>query len=312
MGHARHLIISVKAPKKPHQPVQETEEAIAALALNEQGFLFQQRVLETLEGATDAQSDWMVRAVEYPVSFGLPGSFETKIDMILGGRGSNRDPWHLVVECKRANRDYKRWIFFDQKIRLNGLSHTSMFLQRADLSGGWDHSSQPLPPLTQRVEKLYAHSDCPIFNFYIEARINRPNSGQRASATEAIEDSLRQVCTGLVGLAVDLRRMKSTSHRLMPIVVTSADLMSAEFNTAKVSVERGHILPENLTLKPQKWLAVNYRIDESVAQFAGLTTNTPSNVSEALWTQYIRTVFVVQAEHLLPFLKWAHYWITDA
>jgi hypothetical protein len=52
-SHARHLIMPVKAPKKSQQPVQESEEEIAALALNEQGFLFQQRILETLEAATD-------------------------------------------------------------------------------------------------------------------------------------------------------------------------------------------------------------------------------------------------------------------
>lgn len=253
----------------------------------------------------------MVRATEYPVAFGARGEYNTKIDIVLGSRTTTRDPWHLIVECKRANRDYKRWVFFDQNVRLTGITRRSMFVQRADLSGGWDQQKDAFPPLFQRVEKIYAHQDCPMFNFYIEARINRPNSGQKSSATEAIEESLRQVCTGMIGMGVELTKMKALSFRLLPIVVTSADLFSAEFESANVSIDRGQIAAEKLKLRPQKWLGVNYRIDNLAAQFAGLTTNTPTSVHESLWVRYLRTVFVVQAEHLIPFLGWASHWITD-
>lgn len=287
----------------------DSNESIAASALNEQGFLFQQRILETIEQSNDCA--WTSRAVEYPVAFGSHHEIETKIDIILGRRNSAKDPWYAVVECKRASRDYKRWIFFDKKIRLVGLGRASLFLQRADLLTTWTPSLQEFPPLTLQVDRIPANHECSIYNFYVEARINRPNSGQKASATEAIEGSMRQVCVGVVGLASSLARMKATSFRLLPIVVTSADLYSAEFKVDDISIDRGHIDPENLRLEHRPWLCVNYPIDESIAEWAGLTTVHASTVGEALLSRHLRSVFVVQSNHLIPFLKWANEWVTD-
>lgn len=291
-------------------PAEPTPEEVVTLALNEQGFLFQQKVLELVDDSP--YCGWFSTAIEYPVSFGLPGTFDTRIDMVLQRRTSTHDPWNLVVECKRANRDYKRWVFFDQAIRLKGITKKSLFYHRADLAGSWSDNGQDLPPLVQRVERIPSHQDCPIFNFYVETRLNRPTSGQqRASATEAIEDALRQVCTGLIGLARDLHRMKKLNFRLLPVVVTTGDLMSADFESTDISTERGQIDASKLKLTPREWLGVNYRIDESVSRFAGLTTNIGTSIGESIWTRYVRTVFVVRSERFADFLKWVNHWIVD-
>jgi len=163
-------------------------------------------------------SHWQASAVEFPVSFGLPGTFETRIDMILRDGRDPSSPWHLVVECKRAHPDYKQWVFFDRRDRVTKPGPDGLFIQRADFTGSWNHQGRI--PLTQRIDRVAAPKECPVFNFYVETRLNPPKSGQRASATDAIEQAFRQASIGIVGLGRILHGMNRHYFRLLPIVVT--------------------------------------------------------------------------------------------
>lgn len=280
----------------------DEESVVAAAALNEQGFLFQQRTLGTIQSYEDGA--WTTAAVEYPISFGLPGSFETKIDAVLEHEDSHKWTWHLTLECKRAHKDFKRWIFFDRESQMEGIDGSRIFFQRADLSGSWLRRPDTLPPIIHRIDNIVTPADCEVFNFYLEARINRAKSPQRTSATQAIEESMRQVGRGLVGLSRDLVSRQQTNFRILPVIVTTADIYAAEFGLTDVSLDRGMIAPDAISLSPKKWLAVNYRLDGSISRFAELTTNRPKSVSEAMWTRFVRSVFVVRSECLPEFLDW--------
>lgn len=274
------------------------EEAVT-FALNEQGYLFQQRVLEELSAIKDFA--WQPAAMEFPVSLGSPGTYESRIDAVL--KHTSNGPWHLLLECKRAHPDYKQWVFFDDVNRISPSETNSVFIQRAELSGaGWDHTG--LPPLIKRTSILPAPEDCPVFNFYLETRIERPGSGRRASATEVIEASFRQLGVGLVGLSQLLHQQKLSNFSLLPVVVTSAEVFAAHFDPRSVSLSHGHIETKDLVLKNRDWVAVNYRIDESVSRFAEMTGGLGTTLREALMYRYLRTVFVVRADKLTKFLTW--------
>jgi hypothetical protein len=282
-----------------------TAEEIASAALNEQGYLFQHKIIRVLQSPTEAGSpkhEWYVEASEVPVS--LPNGDETRVDIVLKHRYSQADnPWHVVMECKRAARDYKRWIFISNIKYAKGPWPNQYYTEYARLAGGWD--SQGEPPMAHTVELTTADNECPAFDFGVEARIEPPtNRDKRASATDAIEDALHQVTLGQTGLANTLRRAHLLMIRLIPIVVTTAELMNAHFEDDKVSLEAGKIDPKDLRLEPRKWLAVNYRISDVISQFSGVNANLTTSIAQHLASRQVRTVFVVQAEHIQPFLEW--------
>src|SRR4051812_33000278 len=97
---------------------QLSNEEVVALALNEQGFLLQQKlahVLTTPGSAGEFPHAWHIEGEEIPVS--LPNGMETKIDILLGHAPKEKNPWRVILESKRSAPEYKRWIFFGQTDR---------------------------------------------------------------------------------------------------------------------------------------------------------------------------------------------------
>ena len=234
---------------------------IVASALNEQGYLFHYRITQILQSpdvGIAPQHKWRVEAVEMPVS--LPNGDETRIDIILRHGSQKDNPWNVVIECKRASPDFKRWIFFGKATNPNNTFwDSSYYMERANLAGSWN--SQENPSLTHYVERITADEGCPLFEYAMEARLNRTeDKKKRISSTEAIETAFQQVALGQAGLVRKLITGKALNFRTIPVVITSAELVSAEFDVKQVS--------------------------------------------EHLYGYKIRTVYVVQAEHIHPFLAW--------
>src|SRR5262245_36823232 len=79
-------------------------------ALNAEGVFFQQRV-----AAEFRRIGWTLAAQEYPVAFPrgtgpLPGK-EGRLDLLVRNSRQITHIW-LAVECKKADRKYKEWVFF--------------------------------------------------------------------------------------------------------------------------------------------------------------------------------------------------------
>ena len=235
-----------------------------------------------------------------PVS--LPNGDETRIDLVLRHGPETGVHWRVVMECKRSARDYKRWVFFAAGEISPGPSPSSYYFEQADLTGIWN--CQGDPPLLHRIEKAPVSPNCPVFDYGVEAKIERSGSGKKASGTEAIEDSFQQVTLGQAGLAFRERNSHALNFRLIPTVVTTAELMSAHFDNNLVSIDRGMINPKDLDLKPRKWLAVNYRISDVICRFSRITTHRTTGLANDLAARQVRTVFVVQAAHIQEFLAW--------
>jgi hypothetical protein len=279
-----------------------TAEEVVCAALNEQGYLFHHKIVQVLQpptGRENSKHEWAVEASEVPVS--LPNGNETRVDIVLRHRRQKDSPWRVVVECKRAAREYKRWVFFADNKYDEGPSPNCYYTEYARLRDSWDGQGEPV--MTHYAEVIGAAAECPVFDFGVEARIEPPNRDKRASATDAIEDAFRQVTLGQTGLAYKLRRACALTIRLIPVVVTTAELMSAHFDADKISLDGGKIEPNDLKLEPRKWLAVNYRISDVVSQYSGFTGSRTTSIAQQLGSQ-VRTVFVVQALHVQPFLEW--------
>ena len=294
MTHSRNISQNQKAE------VALTPEEVVALALNEQGYLFHHKLIQVLQppsGKSNSKHDWFIEASEVPVS--LPNGSETRVDIVLRHNTKQESPWRVVVECKRAARDFKQWVFFADNNYAKGPSPNCYYIERADLARAWDGQGEP--QLSHYAEASSANIDCPVFDFGVETLLKRD---KKVSATEAIEDSFRQVTLGQAGLVYKLCRARATIIRLIPLVVTTAELMSAHFEADNVSLNRGTIQPKDLKLEPRKWLAVNYRISDLVSHYSGFTGIQTTSIAEQLVARQVRTVFVVQAEYIQPFLEW--------
>ena len=79
-----------------------------AQAMNEHGYLLQQRIQHKLKGLSQNQDFiWSVEASEFPIATYV--GVETKIDLVL--RWKHSDDMKVSVECKRAYK--KPWLFWD-------------------------------------------------------------------------------------------------------------------------------------------------------------------------------------------------------
>ncbi len=282
---------------------QPTPEQVAAAALNEQGYLFHHKVLTVLHSSRQnkrCSHEWEIDASEVPVS--LPNGKETRIDIVLRHGPEQGVPWRAVLECKRAAREYKRWVFFADDECSRGPSPRQYYTERAKLAGSWNGQGEP--NMSHGVEASRASAGCQVFAYGIEARVERPGSNKKFSATDAIEDAFRQVTLGQAGLALQLRNACALSFRLVPVVLTTAELMSARFDIDRVTLDHGTIEPKDLKLEARKWLAVNYHVSDVVCQFSRFTSNRTTSIAGHLASWQVRTVFVVQAAHIEPFLAW--------
>ena len=141
---------------------EKTPEEIVATALNEQGFLFSQKVRETIrlipQTSERKESDWSVMESEYPVT--AADGFQTRIDHVLKNKKSGK--LHVCLECKRCHPHYKRWIFFDRADQIPfRFENFTVFKTPIENLGDAFHGIAQLPH----------SSSIPIFNLYLESAI---------------------------------------------------------------------------------------------------------------------------------------------
>jgi hypothetical protein len=290
--------------QKPLQ-VPLSPEQVVANALNEQGFLFAQIVREKIcnrvDEDGDAQNRWGLIASEYPVT-ASDGS-QTRIDLVLG-HGSQRDIC-LAVECKRANPLYKRWVFFD-KANGVGASDQSLFLETV-----WISQRPVTSPLqiTHSLKRFHAANPCHVYNYYLEAALDRQN---QSSATKTIEEAFQQVVKGQSGLMAKMVGFDSGHFlRAIPVVVTTADLIEAQFDQKRISLRDGRIEANELKLATMAFCAVNYHADDKLALQSTTNPMSRTNIQNDVQYWQTRTVFVVQSQSVNHFLRWAADYLID-
>jgi len=92
------------------------------------------------------------------------------------------------------------------------------------------------------------------FDFYLEARTERPSSGKMVSATTAIEDAFQQVTLGQAGLALRMRATNVLAFRLYGTQARRPHIRpSACFESARMRTLRTHRLLSPVAARITAW-----------------------------------------------------------
>lgn len=277
---------------------------MVATALNEQGFMFAQLVRENIQfgtsGLGDVTKTWRCVASEYPVTAN-DGS-QTRIDLVL--RSIRSRELYACIECKRAHPAYKQWIFFDKEYGTQS-PRNSYFEKFVVSQRPMRDKNDAHHVLDQRQMPI----SCELFKMYLEVALSRD---KRAGYTETIEDAFLQSVKGQTGLmAKQIKTDDVMRLRVVPVVVTTAQLFEARFDLQSVSVATGMIAPEHLKLVPLEFCAVNYHPNDNLASRSEYMPRVSAEVDIDLRLFHTRTVFVVQSESLIKFLHWLHDHVAD-
>jgi hypothetical protein len=169
------------------RPAPPSVEDMVSAAMNEQGFLFSQKVQESVQYPSQPKlngPEWVFVEREYPVT-AYDGS-QTRIDLVF--RNVAERGIYACLECKRADPLYKRWVFFNED-RSNPSG--TLYFEVVQVS-----QRGPNVNPTGRNSNTYANhlirnrpSDarCVVFNSYLEVAIDRGTG--RAGYTETVESA---------------------------------------------------------------------------------------------------------------------------
>lgn len=288
--------------KKDKEP-EITPEQLVVDALNEQGYLLHHKVLDVLRSHSAQERPnhrWQVEASEVPVS--LPNGDETRIDLVLRHGEHEKSLWRAVVECKRSAKDFKRWVFFGQNEFDTGPSPRQYFYHKTTFQNAGHRSELQIDHWVDRCPSI---PDCPVFDYAVEVKLSPPGREKRVSATEAIESACDQVTLGLSGLALRLAAADHRTYRLIPIVVTTAELMTLDFSVKAVPIQSGTLKADDVTLKPVRWLAIHHRVRDAVSSLPQKVSTKVIDVGWSLAQKHVRTVFIVQTPYIHDFLTWS-------
>lgn len=279
----------------------ESAESFIVRALNEHGFLYQ--LASTLDAVAPDElgskiHGWEIEAVEFPVS--VSETQHTRVDLILKNAGIHNWNVHLVIETKRANPDFKSWVFFGQDYGLKTDWRNHVFIEHIR---SLDRSNSD-PVLLNTQHAVPSGGGFRLMAYYLEARDENPRSkSKRFSHTDSIENAFRQVTLGLAGVSKRLRWAETPAFTLLPVVVTTANLCAARIPIGKIDSARGTIADDQIRVEEVPWLAVNYRLDDTISAFLSVRYAEQKSIADALLADAIRTVFVVQSKSLPSFLE---------
>lgn len=281
----------------------KTQEDVAA-ALNEQGGILRGQIIGLLQSGTGRQNhEWLCEGPDVPVS--LPNHYDIRVDIVLKRRpfshlldSMSENQLHVVMKCKPAERHYDSWVFYSQVKASNSALSNRYHIESAEALSSF-HSRYE-----HKLNSSYAAQECPVFDRFVEARIESPLKRYKRPSPESINGALRQVTLGQTGIANKLRWIQTQMFSLIPVVVTTAKLISTPVDLDNVSQNDANLPPQDLKLESRKWLALNYHISDIAAQFFAKNHVKPTSIAGDLSSRLVRTIFVVQADHILPFLDW--------
>lgn len=270
-------------------------------ALNEQGYLFREACEHALKNNEQA-TGWEVRVSEYPVS--VEGQ-DTKVDMVLRSEISNSPELYALVECKRADPAYIYWLFGAPR-----LPHGEALCSAVGLECHKTRSDRPY-----QASRLVTRLHFKVITYSAQNWLEvKRTSTRRISTPQNIENAFGQVLRGVGGFAQEQLDQRQKSHDLfktffIPVVVTTASLYAAYYETKDVDLSTGKISKDKVFFGPPdqpaeevEWVLVDYGVGENVA---------PKPIPESyhgvdpaeLQKHKTRSIFVVNSQSLVGFFS---------
>lgn len=274
-------------------------------ALNEQGYLFQE-ACEYALNKNEEVTKWEVKASEYPVSIDTQDTREdTKIDIVLHSKIPISPELYAVVECKRADPFYSCWLFGAPGLLFGGALGSTLGFECRVIGQNHPYKANRI------VEQLRFGVNTYGPESWIEVK---KNTTRRTSTPQNIENAFVQVLKGVGGLAQEQVAQRNKSRELfktffVPIVVTTAQLYVASYETKNIDLSTGKLGKDKVSFGPREepaqeveWVLVDYGAGENVA---------PQPIPEdyhgvdpaELQKHKMRSIFTVNSKSLVFFLS---------
>ncbi len=238
---------------------------------------------------------WRFEAAEYPVT--AINSRQTRIDLVMANCQSAGT--FLAVECKRANPDYKCWALFDRTPATRASGQDDCYIESQIV---WQRPRTGPNTATHKIDRIPMEGGVRAFNYYLECKVDKNG---KSSSTETIEDALSQATFGQSGLMQKLIALHEHSlNRCIPVVITTAQLVEAQFDVGKVLLDGGRIGNDDVTFRSLEFAAVNFRASDELA--VPNSAFARSTVTGDIVGSQMRSVFVVQAASVSKFLRWSN------
>jgi hypothetical protein len=291
-------------------------------ALNEHGFLFQERCAQEIQFS--ANIGWRLHVTEHPVS--LKGK-DTRIDIVIRDENSQEDlEVYGLIECKKVDPRYRCWLFgksmYDAPVPAKA-QIIKIEMKQRNHRRRRNVLARPVQYVPIRM--LFNINAHVIDNWWVE--VNLKSKNKRISDPQPIEDVFHQICTGIGGLAVEQERqrvrklgdfdeyvsdLRDFEVYLVPIIITTAPLYVAAYDISDVDIKTGNINKGQVKFSPSKaepesvnWVMVDYGAGSGVTPDE-LYRNFHGTEPVDLEPYNRRSIFVVNSSHIRDFLAQLH------
>lgn len=292
-----------------------SEEDWITRALNIQGTFFERKCVRVIEET----SGWSVIStnfpVEYPKSNSIRTGNESSLDIWARRITSDKEVLEIFIECKKANPDFVKWVFFPKNLNNRSANDPLRCLCQDRVVEGESSMAQRYRPA---MCDIYSFSpDCKLFVASDAREVrgeyashNNPKdktktsntaiygaSSQISLATQCLID-LDQTCLDSIARAGESAAVDWKRKLYIPMVVTTANLFRLDFPIESVDILSGEIPLDDATLSPIESVIYEYPVPR-VLQFQPGTSLQDVAGYEVLSRMHI---LIVHANHLSKFL----------
>ena len=236
-------------------------------AINSEGFLFQKYCVEKIKLA-----GWTIDSEEYPISENE--SFDIKVSNAVDVARAL-----AVVECKRQDPQRKRWIFFKSEALSPKSNPFSVMVHCLYILEGMSRKAEVMRGVMEGVnEKILESPLCHTTAVEVYKDPKKRDSWQ--TNTEVIYKASLKVAKGVDYLfhseaeniqfliKYGLKRLEKerttlgyqyyTNEEIIPVIITSAPLLSVSFKPEQMNTDTFKVAFENLDTEQCKWLVYEF------------------------------------------------------
>jgi hypothetical protein len=269
-----------------------------AAVLNRHGYGFQFGVIRRLHELNLAgNSKFLFQTVEFPVEVQGNG---TRIDIVLTHRSNEIPPFFLIAECKRANPALSNWCFVRAPYtnRKFWAKSEPVYVEHVRIGGTMGSAAFAKP--RSFVEDVY--------HIGLEVR-SRAVGDKAGESGRAIENAATQVLRGLNGFVQTIfdnpqMLVGHSTANLLPVVFTTAKLWASAVDLSRTDLTTGNSDLEDVDFKAMPYVFYQYHLSPGI-KHRFPPRDRPSDLSNMIATEYIRTIPIVSVDGMQDFTNWA-------